>query len=131
LSVRNFKNFVAKEFGKKRKETIVLGEHVLVQFDRLRKKYGDLSTLELIQVMLERELKAPTSPQKNNAINRGHLGRKHRSRNLPVAVKRKVYDGEWYKCGVRYGLEYDHIQMLCRSCNQRKEIIAGQSGFFV
>ena len=33
-STREFKNFVAKEFKKERKEVIVLGEHIIVQFDR-------------------------------------------------------------------------------------------------
>ena len=148
-SAREFQNFVAKEFKKERRETVVLGEHVLVQFDRLRKKYGDLSTLELIQVMLERELKDPCEKkrgtQKNNASRRGQIVAGPKGRSISAAVKREVYDGKCNHCGVRYGLEYDHIkkfshggkssadnlQMLCRSCNQRKEIIASQSDFFL
>ncbi len=144
-SAREFQNFVAKEFKKERRETVVLGEHILVQFDRLRKKYGDLSTLELIQVMLERELKAPKTPSKNNASRRGQIVAGPKGRTISAAVKREVYDGKCNHCGVRYGLEYDHIQkfshggkssadnlqMLCRSCNQRKEIIARQSDCFL
>ena len=153
-SAREFQNFVSKEFKKERKEVVVLQEYVLVQFDRLRKKYGDLSTLELIQVMLERELKTPkplsqnAALQKNTAKLRGQNGRVRREckgRTISVSVKREVYDGKCNHCGVRYGLEYDHVQkfshggkssadnlqMLCRSCNQRKEILASQSDFFV
>ena len=128
---------------RERRETVVLGEHVLVQFDRLRKKYGDLSILELIQVTLERELKDPR--QKNNASRRGQSVAEPKGRTISTAVKREVYDGKCNHCGVRYGLEYDHVkkyshggkssadnlQMLCRSCNQRKEIIARQSGCFL
>jgi hypothetical protein len=141
-SAREFQNFVAKEFNRERRETVVLGEHVLVQFDRLRKKYGDLSTLELIQVMLERELK---DPRQSGARLREQGGRMPKGRTISSATKREVYDGKCNNCGVRYGLEYDHIQkfshggkssadnlqMLCRSCNQRKEIMARQSGFFL
>ncbi|MCY4644029.1 MAG: hypothetical protein OXB88_05370, partial [Bacteriovoracales bacterium] len=112
-SARKFQNFVWKEFKKERRETVVLGEHVLVQFDRLRKEYGDLSTLELIQVMLERELKTPKTPQrkrdtqKNNASRRGQIVAGPKGRSISAAVKREVYDGKCNNCGVRYGLEYD------------------------
>ena len=58
-NTRDFKDFVGSKFKSERKEVVVLREYVLDQFDRLRKKVGNLSTLELIQMMLERELKAP------------------------------------------------------------------------
>ena len=141
-SARGFKQFLDREFKRERKEVLVLEEYMLNQFDRLRKKYGDLSTLELIKVMLERELKDPNvynatprvRPRKNSPP----------GRSIPVAVKRKVYTGKCANCGVRHRLEYDHrlkyshggdhseenIQMLCRSCNLRKETVARQSGLF-
>ena len=63
---------------------------------------------------------------------------KRPSRYISRQVKREVYTGECAHCGVKHNLEFDHIkkfshgggntannlQMLCRSCNQRKEIIA-------
>ena len=58
-STREFKDFVGREFKRERKEVVVLQGYMLEKFDRLRKKYGDLSTLELIQIMLEKELTAP------------------------------------------------------------------------
>ena len=67
-----------------------------------------------------------------------------RTRFIAKSIKAQVYTGECANCGVRYGLEYDHklkfshggvtnvsnLQMLCRNCNQRKEIMNRQSGFF-
>ena len=144
-STREFKDFVQQEFQRERREVLVLKEYMLKKFDRLRKKYGaDLSTLELVQIMLERELKDPGDvarlrgrPRENAVPTRG--------RTISMAVKRAVYTGQCANCGTRHGLEYDHIQkyshggsngadniqMLCRSCNSRKEIMARQTGLFV
>ena len=146
-SSRQFKDFVDREFKRERKEMVVIQEHLIHQFDRLRKKYGnqDLSTLELIQIMLEKELK---DPRISNTQRRGRplagLETPKSGRYIPVAVKRAVYNGKCNNCGSRHGLEYDHIkkyshgggnqagniQILCRSCNGRKEIMARQTGFF-
>ena len=60
--------------------------------------------------MLERELKAPGESPKNAARSRGQNAETSHSRTIPVAVKRSVYRGECNNCGVRHGLEYDHIQ---------------------
>lgn len=57
-SSRGFKDFIAREFDQVRRETLVLEEFVLKKFDRLRKKYGDHSNLELLLIVLERELRA-------------------------------------------------------------------------
>ena len=140
-STRNFNDFVTQEFKRERKEVLVLQDFMIEKFDQLRKKYGDLSTLELIQIMLERELKAPTVQA---ATLRGRSGKKTRGRYISASAKRQIYTGKCAGCGVRHGLEYDHIQkyshggsnqaqnlqMLCRNCNQRKEIVAKQSRLF-
>ena len=138
-STRKFKDFVNREFGRGRREVLVLEEYMLEKFDRLRKKYGDLPTLELVQIMLERELKDP----RERAQRRGRP-QLNGNRYIPAAVKRRVYTGRCANCDTRHGLEYDHIvkyshgggngesniQMLCRSCNGRKEIQARQTGHF-
>ena len=140
-STREFKDFVNRKFKRERKEVVVLQEYMIEKFDRLRKKYGDHSTLELIQMMLERELKAPAI---HVAQRRVRSGKKVHRRYISASVKRQVYTGKCANCGVHHGLEYDHIvkyshggengaknlQMLCRSCNQRKEIVAQQTGLF-
>ena len=139
-STREFKKFVDTEFKKERKEVLILNELMLTQFDRLRKKYGDLSSYELIQIMLERELRAPAPV----ARQRVRACTPKNSRSIPKSVKLEVYTGKCANCGSRHSLEYDHkrkfshggtnhaqnIQMLCRQCNQRKEIKARQSSFF-
>ena len=140
-SARKFNDFVNREFKRERKEVVVLQEYMIKKFDRLRKKYGDLSTLELINIMLERELKAPAV---HVAKRRVRPGKNSSGRYISASVKRQVYTGKCANCDVKHGLEYDHIekyshggsnkaqnlQMLCRSCNQRKEIVAQQTGFF-
>ena len=136
-STREFKKIVDKQLGRQRQEVLVLKEYMINKFDRLRKKYGDLSSLELIEIMLEKELKAPNKLQRLRKT-------KSRSRFIPKSVKVKVYTGECKNCGVKHGLEYDHlkkfshggtnkaanIQILCKNCNSRKEIQARQTGFF-
>lgn len=138
-------NRTLKEFGlkfnlgkKDRKETVILNERLLIQMDRLRKKYGDMTNLELILMLVEQDLKTPLAKQ------RGRSCDAKVSRFIPKQVKLQVYTGMCENCGVRYNLEYDHIkkhsaggtntaeniQILCRNCNQRKEIRAKESGFF-
>ena len=138
-STRSFKKILDIEMGRQRREVLVLKDYMMDKFDRLRKKYGDLSTLELIEIMLEKELKHPGQMQRERKNIKGL------SRSLSKAVKAKVYTGECANCGVKHGLEYDHkvkfshggknttsnIQVLCRGCNQRKEIKSRQSGLFV
>ena len=96
-SVRGFKQFLDREFKRERKEVLVLEEYMLNRFDRLRKKYGDLSTLELIKIMLERELKDPNidgamlrvRPRKKNprlaALFRWRLSGKFIRENVQIA----------------------------------------------
>jgi 5-methylcytosine-specific restriction endonuclease McrA len=140
-SVRQFKKIVDQKFGRRRQEVLVLRDYMMEKFDRLRKKYGDLSSLELIEIMLEKELKAPGKMRRDRSRAGAGSGK---SRSLAKSVKAQVYTGECANCGVRHGLEYDHkmkfscggsnqannIQMLCRSCNGCKEVVARQSGFF-
>jgi hypothetical protein len=139
-SVRDLKNYIDTTLHKARREVVVLEERTLTKFDRLKVKIKAprLSSYELIQVMLERELK-DVSPSVGLRNSKGQV-----SRFIPKAVKAKVNEGKCKNCGKMFDLEYDHIvkfshggtneasnlQMLCRSCNQRKEIIARQSGFF-
>ncbi len=138
LSTRQFKKKQNERTGKERQEVLVLNELMLKDFDRLRKRYGDLSTYELLRILLEKELRAPIAKQ------RGRTHKPKNSRFIPKLVKSQVYKGECSSCGVRYGLEYDHklkhshggtnaasnIQVLCRSCNQRKELKLKQLGVF-
>ena len=138
-SKREFKKVICAELGKQREERIVLKEYMLNKFDRLRKKYGDLSTLELIEVMVEKELKDP------GKVQRYRSPRVRNSRSIPKSVKVKVFTGVCGNCDGRRHLEYDHkvkyshggsngsgnIQVLCRSCNLRKEIVAREMGVFV
>ena len=60
-STRGFRAFLDTEFRRERRETVVLKEYLLDKFDRLRRKYGDetLSTVDLIETLLEKELKSP------------------------------------------------------------------------
>jgi len=137
-STREFKKICSDEMGTQRREVLVLNELMIKDFDRLRKIYGDLSTHELIRILLEKELRAPGTVQSVRPF------KIKNSRFIPKSVKTQVYTGKCANCGVKYGLEYDHqlkfshggkneaknIVMLCQSCNQRKEIQARQSGFF-
>ena len=150
-STRELKKFLDVKFKRERKEILVLKEYILKMLDRVRKKHNlpKSSNYELIEMMLEKELKepppAPTPSPKIKVRAKAKVktkvradSRPSRSRYIPVAVKRKVYRGECANCGARSNLEYDHIkkfahggensaenlQMLCRSCNGRKEIIA-------
>ena len=139
-STRSFKETMAKEFNLKRSESLVLDEETLKKFDRLRKKYGDLSNYELIQVLLEKELKAPTVSTRR----RGQSVAKNKSRYIPKAIKKAVYTGKCRNCESLYGLEYHHkhkfshggdhsrenLEMLCGNCNQREEMKTSTLGFF-
>ena len=135
---RSFKEKMALEFGMKRREVLSLDEHMIKQFDRLRKKYGDLSTYELIQILLEKDLRAPAVKRQRQSV------AVKNSRYIPKGVKVQVYKGKCENCGVKHGLEYHHkhkfshggtnlaanIGVLCRSCNQREEIKAVELNFF-
>ena len=93
--------------------------------------------------MLERELKDPNDVARLRGRSRKNAV-PTRGRTISMAVKRAVYTGQCANCGTSHGLEYDHIQkyshggantadniqMLCRSCNARKEIVARQTGLF-
>lgn len=129
---REFKNHIAKEFSEIRRETLHLSEFMIEKFDRLRKKYGqDKSSYELLDMLLEKELKGPVAPQRVRNVTAKVI------RSIPLAVKHKVHTGCCASCGVMSNLEYDHkikfalggkndvtnIQILCRSCNMRKEIV--------
>ena len=139
-SSRGFKKFVDDKFDVIRRETLVLEEFVLKKFDRLRKKYGDHSNMDLILIMLERELRAPSSIAKRRVQHVVKSG----TRYIANSIKRKVYNGKCANCGVKHNLEYDHkikfshggnnhpenLQLLCKSCNLRKEIKARQLNVF-
>jgi len=139
-STRKFKDYIQTHIKKERKEIIVLDEHTLNQFDKVKEKHGrDLTSFEIIKLMLERELRAPAAMQRVRKI------KNPKARVIPRSVKTKVYTGECAHCKVKHNLEYDHktkrshggtnhssnIQILCRSCNQRKEIRARQLGIFI
>jgi hypothetical protein len=137
-STRKFKERIAKELNCERREVLVLQEHMIKKFDKLRKIYGDLSSYELLSILLEKELCVPGKVQRVRKCS------VRNSRSIPKQVKAKVYTGKCKNCGVKHGLEYDHIlkhshggtnsadniQILCRNCNQRKEIIAKQMNLF-
>ncbi len=141
LTTRHFDDYLRKTFKKARQEILVLDERTLIKMDRLREKVGQLSSYELIQVMLERELK---SPMKSDAEFKLRNCNYKNSRYISKTTKVQVYTGKCANCGKQYDLEYDHkmkfshggdnspenIQILCRSCNQRKEIKAQQTNFF-
>jgi hypothetical protein len=133
-STRKFQMTVQAELKQERKEVLVLKEYLLNKFDRVRPKFGEVSNYEILEILLEKELNAPVAKR------RGRPCKIRNSRFIPKSVKLQVYSGECAHCGVQKGLEYDHkvkfshggnnsagnIQMLCRSCNQRKEIRARQ-----
>jgi len=137
-STREFKKIISKEFNTERKEVVVLNEFMIKKFDKLRKEYGDLSTYELIEILLEEKLNAP------GAVRRLRTHTVKNSRSICKQVKASVYTGKCSNCGSRSRLEYDHkvkfshggnnskenIQILCRSCNQRKEIRIRQTNLF-
>lgn len=137
-STRELKNYISKENNQPRSENLRLDEGMIREFDLMRKRYGDLSTYELIKILLEKELRAP------GVLRRERSCAVKNSRFIPKSVKSAVYTGKCRKCGVRHSLEYDHkvkysaggtnskqnIQILCRNCNKRKEVLAGQLNFF-
>ena len=114
-----------------RREQLILDERILAKMDRLRKTYGDISSYELLDTLLEEKLKTPAAPlrQRNYAAKN--------SRYIPVRVKHHVFTGKCRKCGSRRDLQYDHkreyarggdnsagnIQVFCACCNQRKQIM--------
>jgi hypothetical protein len=138
-STRGFKELIQIEVKQERREVIVLKEFMLKKFDRLKKKYGEASPFEVIQILVEKELMQPEAMQRSRTI------KPKVSRSIPKSVKVQVYTGKCANCGKRHGLEYDHktkfshggtngaenIQILCRSCNMRKEIVAREMGVFV
>ena len=138
-STREFKQFIALEFRRPRQETLILPEFILEKMDKLRGEYGDVSNFEILQILLEEKLKAPSK------ILHARPCKISVSRGIPRSVKVKVYTGKCANCEVRYNLEYDHIkkfshggdnsvrnlQILCRSCNQRKEIKSKQTNLFI
>ena len=82
--------------------------------------------------MLENELKAPVKAVAAWA----HKCKAKSIRFISSHTKKQVYTGKCANCGSLYNLEYDHnlkfshggksnqenLQILCRNCNQRKEI---------
>jgi 5-methylcytosine-specific restriction endonuclease McrA len=133
-STRQAKENLRLEFRPQeaRSENIKLDERILEKMDRVRKSYQEeLSTYELIDILLEEKLKTPTVPARtvSSAVKN--------SRYIPRKVKYQVYDGKCARCSSRRNLEYDHIQefslggdnslqniqLLCRNCNQRKNIL--------
>ena len=143
-SSRKFKDFAARELKLERREVIVLPEFVLKQFDKMREAHGELSTFELIQILLEKELRSPVSVPATAMKRSGRAPKVANSRFIPKSVKAKVYSGACANCGQKHSLEYDHIQkfshggtnsadniqVLCRACNLRKEIVGKQMGLF-
>ena len=139
ISKNGLEEYIAERFERPRREKLILEEFVLKKFDRLRKKYGDHSNLDLLLIVLEKELNAPTA-----SCRKERKSEIKNSRFIPLSVKRKVYTGECANCGSKHNLEYDHIQkfshggdnsaqniqVLCRACNQRKEIAAKESNFY-
>lgn len=141
-STRKLNQYLSENFSVPRREIVVLDDMILNKFDQLRNrlKLNDQSTYEVIQIMLEKELtegifKAQLCKRKGASKN---------SRYIPKMVKAEVNTGECSNCGKQWDLEYDHIikyshgglndasniQMLCRNCNQRKEIKARESRVF-
>lgn len=141
-SKRKFKKYLTETYKRQRREILVLDERTLVKLDRYRKKYDkeSLSSYEVFQILLEKELNIYDAC----ARDRSRRYASKNSRYIPKHVKVQVNSGECANCGKQWDLEYDHIQkfshgglndisniqMLCRSCNQRKEIKARQSGIF-
>ena len=157
-------------------------EYMIEKFDRLRKLYGDetLTTLDIIETLIEEKLKVPKPEKKMSAHSiptnvhptpaaakkmsahsnptnvhptpaagkkmsaHSKLSDGEDSRYVTAAERRKAYRDKCSNCGIGYNLQYDHIvkfshggentasnlQILCRACNQRKEIRESASGFF-
>jgi len=138
-STRAFEEFAAENFDHLRRELIILEEERLKKFDKLREIYGDLTNSEILDILLEEKLRTPA------VVQRGRKNISKNSRYIPVAVKAQVYTGKCAQCDSRHHLEYDHkikfshggkndqenIQLLCRNCNQRKEIKARQMNVFI
>jgi len=138
-STRAFEEFAAEKYDHLRRELIVLEEERLKKFDKLREIYGDLTNSEILDILLEEKLRTPA------VVQRGRKNVSKNSRYIPVSVKAQVYTGKCAQCGSRHHLEFDHkikfshggkndeenIQLLCRNCNQRKEIKARQMNLFI
>ena len=140
-SAREAKAKLHKEFkpGPPKKEIITLDETMIHKFERLRKTYGNLSSYELIDILLEEKLKTPPKP-----LRKGSITAKV-SRYIPKSVKAEAYTGKCQSCGSKRHLQYDHkkefalggtnskenIQQLCFNCNQRKQIKFKQTGLLI
>lgn len=141
-SKRQFQTYIAENYRRARREILVLDERTLVKLDKYRKvnKCGDLSSYEVFQILLEKELNS----FKEFTRDRSRRESSSISRYIPLSVRKSVNDGKCNNCGKKWDLEYDHIhkfshggtneasniQMLCRNCNQRKEIKSRQKGIF-
>ena len=115
--------------------------------------HKNLSTQEelferLLDLALKSEKILEPKPEKVAQSVKSLWTSKGRSRHIPSAIRRYVLkrDGECcVKCGSRYALQIDHIQpyrdqgthepenlqVLCRSCNLRKEVRRGDSQSFL
>ena len=93
---REVKTRLHEELGLKtpRQEKLVLDECILERIDRVRKFYGNLSSYEMFDILLEEKLKSPEKP-----LRPGNTAPKH-SRYIPVAVKYAVHGGQCVSCGV-------------------------------
>lgn len=140
VSTRKAKENLQNTFTpqKPKQETLTLDGRILQKLARVRKLYGeDYSTYELLDLLLEEKLKTPMEPLRYRSYESKN------SRYIPVSVKHKVNSEKCLKCGTRRNLEYDHIlefarggtnsakniQVLCRNCNQRKELILRNQRF--
>ena len=120
-----------------KKEILTLDKKMIDKFDLFRKEYGNLSSYELLDILLEEKLKTPKKSSWKGSVTAKV------SRYIPKQVKAEVYTGKCQKCGSQRNLNYDHkkefalsgtnskenIQMLCQNCNQRKQIILKQTNF--
>ena len=137
-STRKLNQYLAENFGAIRRETVILDDRILRKFDQLRNrlKLNDESTYEVIQIILEIQLRAQTEKSKLKAQLRKRKGASKNSRYIPKAIKAEVKSTDCANCGKQWDLEFDHIQkfshgglndasniqMLFRNCKQRKEI---------
>jgi len=124
----------ALDLPAKKKVNIALSEEVLAKMEKVKKYYGEMNELELIEVLLDEKIREINLPQRERKSFASET-----SRYFSTRIKREAITlsgGKCEKCGSKIHLQYDHrkpygksglshkmnVRVLCLGCNQREAI---------